>query len=552
MSLYDQLKLLYDQGLYSNVATLASMILTVGENTPEMLTFTMKYQTLVYYADSLVSLKEYKKAESLYRKALQLKKSLAKNKGKTQPFPQGEVTSEVDVKFKAHQCLVNLKQYPQAIALLETISAKQRTPSVNMALAKLYHQNGMERSAITSYKEVLKECPFAVEAAEGLLTLGVKVTEVIALMFSGPVNVVNIDWLSIWIRGQAHFHSRELLQAISLFKQLDMKSPLRDNLDVLIALGEAYYYHGDYQNALCFLERAYCSDPLSVKGMDVYAALLAKEKKLKELESLTAHLISINDAVPEPWIAMAYFCYATKKGTKAVNFAQKACVLNPRHVEALLLKGTVLLELKRIQDAISNFVEASKIAPYRYEVHKGMVDGYLALHRTREAIVVASTACKQLGQNARALTLYASVLMKDPLNTVKAKAKSLLEKALKQDPTYLNAVYLLAAIYEQERLYEKGIELLKRQMEQQTSCRLHQMLGDFLARTNEHEKALHHFSIALNMDPSNRKAVEGSQRVEQNPESSESFEVDDIPDSENEGDLEESEVEAVWSDADYT
>lgn len=44
------------------------------------------------------------------------------------------------------------------------------------------------------------------------------------------------------------------------------------------------------------------------------------------------------------------------------------------------------------------------------------------------------------------------------------------------------------------------------------------------------------FHIFLfSMDPSNHKAAEGTQRVEQNPESSESFcEVDDIADSENE------------------
>lgn len=36
------------------------------------------------------------------------------------------------------------------------------------------------------------------------------------------------------------------------------------------------------------------------------------------------------------------------------------------------------------------------------------------------------------------------------------------------------------------------------------------------------------------MDPSNHKAAEGSQRVEQNPESSESFEVEDMPESDNE------------------
>lgn len=552
MALFEQLKSLYDHGLYSNVSALGSMILSISDHSSDILSFTARYQSLIYYADSLFHSKEYRKAESVYRKALQLKKSLAKSRGKTQPLAQGEVTSEMDVKYQIHLCNVNLKQFTQAIAVLESISGKQRTPRINMALAQLYHQNGMERSAITGYKEVLKECPLAIKAAQGLLVLGVKGTEVASLVLSGSTNFPNMEWLSLWIKAHSHMHAKELSQSISTFKQLDSKTLLRDNTDILVSLGEAHYYNGDYQNALSVLERAHSLDPLLLKGMDVYAALLAKEKKVKELESLSSQLISISDTVPEPWIAMAYYCYITKKRTRAVNFAQKACMINPRHIEALLLKGTILLELKRVQDAITHFGEAYKIAPYRYEPHKGLVDCYLALHRTREAIAIASNACKQLGQTARALTLYASVLTKDPLSADKAKA--LLEKALKQDSTYLNAVYQLAGIYEQERMYEKGIEFLKKQMEQQSTCRLHQMLGDFLARTNEHEKALHHFSIALNMDPTNNRAIEGSQRVEQNPESSESFdvEVEDIADSENEAELEESEVEAVWSDVDYS
>lgn len=546
VSVYDHVKLLYDQGLYSSVTTLASMLLTTNDNS-DILTCAEKYQTYVYYGDALTSLKEYKKAESMYRRALQLKKSLMKSKGKAQPFPQGEVTSEVDVKYRAYTCLVNLKQYSQAIALLESISAKQKTPCVNMALAKLYHQNGMDRSAITCYKEVLKECPFAVEAALGLLSLNVRGAEVISLMLNGNVSVPNLDWLPLWIKAQSDLHSKELTQAITAFKQID-KTNLRGNVGVLVSLGEAYYYNGDYTNAMSVLEKAHLSDPLLIKGMDIYAALLSKEKKAKELESLTSHLIAINDAVPEPWIAMAYFCFASKRWNKALNFAQKACSINPRHVEALLLKGCVLFEWKKYQEAVNNFGEAFKIAPYRYEAHKGMIDCYLAMHRTREAIELANSACKQLGSTARALTLYASVLYNYPSSS--EKAKHLLERALKQDPTYLNAVYLLANIYEQERLYEKGIELLKKQTEQQSSCRLHQMLGDFLARTNEHEKALHHFSIALNMDPTNHKAAEGSQRVETSTESSEScFEV--ISDSENEGDIDASEGEAVWSDGEY-
>ena len=44
-----------------------------------------------------------------------------------------------------------------------------------------------------------------------------------------------------------------------------------------------------------------------------------------------------------------------------------------------------------------------------------MVDCYLAQSRHREAASAAATACQQLGGgNTRALTLYASVVAKDP------------------------------------------------------------------------------------------------------------------------------------------
>jgi hypothetical protein len=44
-----------------------------------------------------------------------------------------------------------------------------------------------------------------------------------------------------------------------------------------------------------------------------------------------------------------------------------------------------------------------------------MVDCYLAQSRHREAVSVATSSCKQLNNSPRALTLYANVLFKDPL-----------------------------------------------------------------------------------------------------------------------------------------
>ncbi|UYV80038.1 ANAPC7 [Cordylochernes scorpioides] len=428
-----------------------------------------------------------------------------------------------------------MKQHPQAIAILEAVASKQRTPKINMALAKLYHMNGMERAAITSYKEVLKQCPLAFDAAQGLLSLDAKGTEVASLMINGTVGMPNMDWITVWIKAHAQFYSREFTQSILSFKQLECKTQLRNNVDILTSLGEASYYHGDFVTATQVLERAHKVDPYSLRGMDIYAALLYKEKKNCELETVCSWMMSTSDSFPEAWVAAAYHCHNVKKSVKPLYFVQKALLLNPRHIEALILKGIILLDLKKVQDAISSFREAYRIVPYRYEALKGLVDCYLSIHRIQEACSISCGAIKLIGKTPRTLTLYASVLVKDPISC--KKAKGLLEEALKLDPNYLTAVYLLAEIYDQEKDYTKGIELLKRQTENQSTCKLHQMLGDFLARNNEHEKALQHFSIALNFEPNNIRAIEGTQRVERNPDYAEPpFDEEEFEDLENDMD----------------
>ena len=77
---------------------------------------------------------------------------------------------------------------------------------------------------------------------------------------------------------------------------------------------------------------------------------------------------------------------------------------------------------------------------------------------------VATQACKALNNSPRGLTLYATVLIKDPLQLSTTKAKPLVEKALAADPNHLPAVYLLAKILEQEMNLEKAIDLLKKQL----------------------------------------------------------------------------------------
>ena len=54
---------------------------------------------------------------------------------------------------------------------------------------------------------------------------------------------------------------------------------------------------------------------------------------------------------------------------KILRRGWKQC-FNFRSAEALLLKGSVLLDLKRYTDATSHFREALMVAPHHYELHK--------------------------------------------------------------------------------------------------------------------------------------------------------------------------------------
>ncbi len=57
------------------------MVLSATDNNPELLPPASIAQTMVYLADSFLEQKEYGKAEVYYRKALDLRKTLSKQRG---------------------------------------------------------------------------------------------------------------------------------------------------------------------------------------------------------------------------------------------------------------------------------------------------------------------------------------------------------------------------------------------------------------------------------------------------------------------------------------
>lgn len=73
--------------------------------------------------------------------------------------------------------------------------------------------------------------------------------------------------------------------------------------------------------------------------LGILGAIHAKKGDCAELEKLTQLFMNPSEYSSEHWLIFGYHYYVLKKFDKASYFAHKACYLNPRNVEACLLKG---------------------------------------------------------------------------------------------------------------------------------------------------------------------------------------------------------------------
>ncbi|KAG2471293.1 APC7 protein, partial [Polypterus senegalus] len=514
----------------------------------ELFTPMQKYQLLVYHADALFHDKEYRNAACKFTMALQQKKALSKTSkvrpstGSSAASQQAQsIPSEIEVRYKIAECYTILKLDKDAISILDGIPSRQRTPKINMMLGNLYKKAGQERSAVTSYKEVLRQCPLALDAAIGLLSLSVKGAEVASMTMDVMQSIPNLDWLSVWIKAHAFIHSGDNMRAINTICSLEKKSLLRDNVDLLISLADLYFRAGDNKNAILKFEQAQMLDPYVIKGMDVYGYLLARECHLDDVEVLGGRLFNISDQHAEPWVISGCHSFYSKRYSRALYLGAKAIQLNSNSVQALLLKGAALRNMGRVQEAIIHFREAMRLAPSRLDCYEGNI---------REAMGMANNVYKNLGANAQTLTILATVCLEDPMT--QEKAKTLLDKALAQRPDYIKAVVKKAELLNREQKYDEGITLLRNALANQSDCVLHRMLGDFLVAVSDYQEAMDQYSIALSLDPNDQKSLEGMQKMEKEESPTEATaeeDVDDMEGSGEEGDLEGSDSEAAqWAD----
>lgn len=510
----EQVKKLHSDGLYSNVMTLVPFMLSLPELTAPLRDdyniIAKKYQLLLYYGDALYDGESYKRAEVQYGEALKLRKTLAKMKPKYASNKISLTATEVDVKFKLFQCYNKLNDSRQAMAVLESIPPKQRTSKLNMVLGKIYQKYGMERSAITCYKEVLRSSPLALEAATSLIQLGVTLQEVTSLMNGGTPQTTP-EWLTQYLKGYSFTALNKHPKALQIFKSLETQT-LKDNVKLWSSQAESHYRIGENQNAISCYEKVRLQDKLCLEGMDIFAQVLAEESCKEQLERLAQELMELSENNIEAWIAMSHYCSCTNQTTRAVYFAQKAHMMDVSNVPALMLKASLLSLLNKPQEAVIHFREAIRLSPNELKLYEGLVQCHLSSEKYKEAINVARNAHKTVGANARTLTLCAKAYACE--SQMQEKAKVMLKKALVHDSCYLPAVYLFSDILMKQEDYEAASQLLTKQLEAEPTSELYRLKGDCLKELGKTDEAMDMYSKSLRLDQDNVKAMDGVQSAE--------------------------------------
>jgi anaphase-promoting complex subunit 7 len=174
---------LFEEELYSSAYTMAHFIIS----NPQSGNFHLKqeeiFTAIVIAGCSLWEMKSYSEAQKQFETATICRRQIKDQKITSNVLEIVEKFSEVELKFRAAKCMVENQQFKEAAGILQFIPLKQRSAKINMLLAKIQQgESATDKHLITNYKEVLRKCPLAFDAIDGLISLGVKGTEVNSLI----------------------------------------------------------------------------------------------------------------------------------------------------------------------------------------------------------------------------------------------------------------------------------------------------------------------------------------------------------------------------------
>ncbi|CAA6663460.1 unnamed protein product [Spirodela intermedia] len=551
----DQIAVLLDNGLYESAQMLGCYLVSSAAANAESSPY-LKAEALVLQGDALYEENELRRALHMYKQALQLCKSIPKQ---TTPVSRSSVTSsnmpsspnslngstinENEVKFKICLCYCKLNENRAALAEMDGIPSKARTLRMNLVLGKLLRISRHNRASIACYRDCIRQCPYVLEAISALAELGVSAKDILALFPQTPnrgrLPLDHSDtgrWLHRYVEAQCCIASNDYKGGLDNFSELLQRFP--NNVHILLKLrrftlsltNECLYCSveaiiGRNDEAIMNFEKVRSIDPYVMTYMDEYAMILKAKSEHSKLNKLVHDLLVIDPKRVEVSVTLSVL-WERKDENKALAYAEKSVRMDDRHIAGHVMKGNLLLQLKRSDAAVTAFRAAQELRPDL---------------RSYQGTLCCREAMKAMPQSAKALKLVGDVHASNPGE----EKRKFYESALRLEPGFLGAALALAELHVVEGRNKDAVSLLERYLKDWADDSLHIKLAQVFAATDVLSEALSHYQAALRINPQNEAARKGLERLEKlmkglDPDAPEEDEDNEVEDAD--GDQEEAEL----------
>ena len=326
------------------------------------------------------------------------------------------------------------------------------------------------------------------------------------------------------LKGISHWQKGEIQQALD---ELGSAVGHADTtVRALTCSGRIFMEGGDHANAVRMLSGALEADP---KSLEAHRLLVATYYDIGAMEHVLQHIEKVIELAPDdmrPWRMRGLILKDFERFDEAVPAYFEALKLSPpTHVEQEIRHELAdsLLQLRKYEDAITQLNQL----PTSAEQQALLADAFLAIGEEDDASAAIAKSLELDPVNRRALQTKASVLMER--NEVQ-EAANLLERAVKTNPLEVDLRSNLMLAYQRlgqtELANQQQLELKRLRDLQDKFHKLHiQSIQDAsdvncrveLARTsvqlNKLDAAVSWYRAALSMQPNNTAIQSELQRL---------------------------------------
>ncbi|CAH8316165.1 unnamed protein product [Eruca vesicaria subsp. sativa] len=269
---------------------------------------------------------------------------------------------------------------------------------------------------------------------------------------------------------------------------------------VLMQIGKAYVELQDYFNADSVFTLAHQKSPYALEGMDTYSTVLYHLKEEMKLGYLAQELIKVDRLSPESWCASGNYYSLRKDHEAALKMFRRAIQLNDRFTYAHTLCGHELAALEDFEDAERCYRKALSIDTRHYNAWHGLGMAYLHQEKFEFAQHQFQMAL-QINPTSSVIMCYFAIALHESKRN--DEALKMMEKAIVADARNPLSKYFKANILANLGDYHKALKVLEELQDsapQESS--VHALLGKIYKKVKLYDKAVLHFGIALDLNPS--------------------------------------------------